>query len=128
MKKIPVMGLLPALLAVALGASSNAAADDETFRVKSMAESEVQIKFFSQDRHVVWPGPDEHYTLSDYGEHAFRLRCVNGEKICYGAWVSGDEDRYWGAGYDGSEGCSSCCVTCQGGQTTTYILRDPVRR
>ena len=43
-------------------------ADNITFRVQSMASQKAQIVFYSQDRHIRWPGPGRAYSLNDYGE------------------------------------------------------------
>jgi hypothetical protein len=109
----------------AIGVTS-AIAEDETFRIRSMAEKEVQIKFFSQDRHHVWPGIDQVWDLLDTKEHVFKLGCEEHENICYGAWVKGT-NRYWGLGIDGKQKtCSGCCHDCTGGSVREIILRDPV--
>ncbi|SRR5260370_20813223 len=116
------------LLFMIFAGSGIAVAEDETFRVKSMAEKNVQIEFFSEDRHHIWPGNGRAYDLNDYNEHDFRLNCVNGEKICYGAWIRSNSNTYWGSGANGSAGCTDCCVACAGGHTREIILRDPVHR
>jgi hypothetical protein len=119
-----------ALIVVFAGFAPTAGyADNLTFRVKSMSESKVQIEFFSQDRRHSWPGGGEAYNLNDYDEHEFKLNCVNSEKICYGAWVTGNSNRYWGVGIKGNESCTGCCYTCRGSNQTEHIvLRSPVRR
>jgi hypothetical protein len=120
--------LYSAISILTLAEPRGAFAEDETFRVTSMAEKDVQIEFFSEDRHHVWPGNDKAYNLNDYKEHGFKLACVNNEKICYGAWVTNKPNVYWGMGFNGKEGCADCCVGCSGGHTRDIILRDPIRR
>jgi hypothetical protein len=127
MTRVGVMRvLLPALLFVIFPTPKDAAAEDETFLVKSMAESRVQIQFFSQDRHHVWPSAGRAYDLNDYSEHAFKLGCISGEKICYGAWVTGNPRQYWGVGDDGKAACQGCCYTCEGKNTKHVVLRSPI--
>ena len=72
MKKILAMWVfLPALLFAVFAAPTDAAAEDMTFRVKSMAENKVQIRFFSRDRKVRWPAVGRAYGLNDYNEHEY---------------------------------------------------------
>jgi hypothetical protein len=128
MRKIGGVRLFSVLLLMTLGASTPAIAEDETFHITSMADKDVQIEFFSEDRHSAWPGNGMAYKLNDYKEHNFKLACINREKICYGAWITNNPNVYWGAGPHGSAGCSDCCVECRGGQVREIILRDPIHR
>jgi hypothetical protein len=111
--------------AMALGVSGLAGAlparaDSMTWRLRSFSPNAVEVKFFSQNRKAVWPGATSHYTIKDYKVNSFKLNCVAGEKICYGAAVSGNLSRYWGMSTDGKQRCTSCCFTC-GGDTTTTV-------
>ena len=45
------------------------------------------------------------------------VACEEGEKICYGAWIEGDQNTYWGAGPNNPQECEDCCYVCTGGQT-----------
>ena len=129
MKKMRALSaFIPALLLVALAVPKEAAAENEVFTVKSMAENNVQIAFFSQDRRVRWPASGRAWGLNDYGDHKFNLSCVDGEKICYGAWLTGNARTYRGVGADGKERCDNCCYTCGGSDPRHITLRDPVRR
>jgi hypothetical protein len=123
-----IWAFVPALVLAFFAAPKEAAAESLTFRVKSMAERNVQIQFFSQDRRHVWPSANRAYKLNDYGEHDFKLGCIKSENICYGAWITGNSSTYWGVGADGSAACQGCCYTCQGGITRHIVLRDPIRR
>src|SRR5262245_40564862 len=70
-----------------------------TFRVKSMHANKVQISYYSQTRrNHAWPGGGQVYPLNDYNVHTHTLNCTPGEKICYGAWVTGSGTKYWGVG------------------------------
>jgi hypothetical protein len=108
-------------------APTYAVADSMTFRVQSMAENKAQIAFYSQDRHVRWPGPGRAYSLNDYDKHEFSLNCISNEKICYGAWTSNDRIT-WGSGHGDHGSCSNCCYTCSGGSTRLIVLRNTVSR
>jgi hypothetical protein len=89
--------------------------------VKSNYRYKVGIKFYSQARNHVWPSDEKFWVLDDYGTHTYRLACMQGEKICFGAWSTGSDKTYWGAGHGGKEACSSCCYTC-GANTRRQVL------
>lgn len=111
---MPKLRLL-AVLFCALLLPAAAAADTATFRIRSFAQHAVQVKFFSQNRNIVWPGGGKAFDIKDYKVHDIKLTCVNGEKICYGAYLTGNGNRYWGTGHDGKQRCSNCCITCSNG-------------
>jgi len=129
MRKMSSVGFfLLAISALSSGLPLNAAADDVTFKIKSMAQYDVLVKFFSSDRRVHWPSGDRAYDLKDYADHAIKLSCIKDEKICYGAWLNGNKGTYWGVGPEGNGVCSGCCYSCSNGTTREIVLRDPVRR
>lgn len=98
---------------VALWALAGAAhADTITFKFRSNAENSVGLEFSSQMRDHQWPGNDRAYKIDDYEVHSYKLSCVSGEQICYGAWVEGDETQYWGVGMNNEEHCTDCCFVC----------------
>lgn len=101
-----------------------ASAGNLVFRIKSSYTFRVQIEFYSQNRNFAWPGGNKAYNLDDSQIHQFSLNCRSGEKICYGAWVTGNQSRYWGTGLGGRQACSKCCFTCDGGQTPIITLHD----
>jgi hypothetical protein len=79
----------------------------------------VNIEIYSKTRpgHV-WPGNGQVWIGPPNGV-AYRdlITCERGEKICYGAWLQRDDNVYWGAGHGGSQFCSNCCYTCNGGNS-----------
>ena len=111
------------LAASVLGAclAGPALAENVTFNIKSNHPNKVQVEFYSQNRNHAWPGGNKAYNLNDYDMHNYRLTCNAGEKICYGAWVSGNSSKYWGVGMNNRQRCSNCCTTCNGG-SITYTL------
>lgn len=117
--KLPVIG---AALVCALFAASVATAADVTFVMKNNHPNAVEVELYSQDRDHVWPGNGEVYVLDDGEAKTMALSCNNGEKICYGAWISGDKSTYWGVGPGNSETCNDCCYTCTGGNTEEINL------
>jgi hypothetical protein len=82
----------------------------------------VQIEFYSQARNHAWPGGDDAYDINDYDVHEYRLNCRTGEKVCYGAWETGNASRYWGVGLNDKHNCEDCCSTCGGGPLPLRIL------
>ncbi len=80
---------------------------------KSNYQYKSAIKFYSETRKGhEWPSAREMWLLNDYATHKFRLGCVPGEKICFGAWSTGSDKTYWGVGHGDKFGCSNCCHTC----------------
>jgi hypothetical protein len=58
--------------------------------------------------------------LEDSKAHVTRIRCWEGEKICYGAWTDGNAS--WGVGRNNKHDCKGCCVTCSKGDKGTETL------
>jgi hypothetical protein len=122
------ISLACSLFAISI-ATTDAVAENLTFRVQSMASQKAQIVFYSQDRRIRWPGPGRAYSLNDYEEKSFPLSCITNEKICYGAWTTPNQKFTWGTGPNDGGGCRGCCYTCGGGgRTQLIVLRNPVRR
>ncbi len=100
---------------------ASAQADTMNWRIRSFSRYAVNVKFYSQNRGHVWPAVNRAYTIRDYNVTSISLNCVRGEKICYGASVSGNSRFYWGTGIDGKQACKGCCFVCNG-TTTTPIM------
>jgi hypothetical protein len=109
-------------LGAALVTASAACAADVTFVMKNNHPNAVEVELYSQDRDHVWPGGGQVYILDDGEAKTMALSCHDGEKICYGAWISGDKSTYWGVGPGNSETCDDCCYTCTGGNTEEIDL------
>ena len=88
-----------------------------TFHFESEYDEKIDLILYSSDRKGhQWPEPGKVYVLKPGAEEDFRISCLGGEKVCYGAWVSGDPSRYWGVGRN-KHSCKKCCFTCDGGNT-----------
>lgn len=111
--------MLAVLLAIGV---QPALASDVTFVIKNNHPNAVELELYSQDRDHVWPGGDQVYYLDDGEVKNIGLACEEGEQICYGAWISGDPESYWGVGPNNTENCESCCYTCSGGSTEEINL------
>lgn len=111
-----VFGLSAVVLA------GQALADDVTFVMKNSHPNAVEVELYSQDRNHVWPGSNKVYYLDDGETKEISLACQEGETICYGAWISGDQQSYWGTGPNNAESCEDCCYVCAGGETEEINL------
>lgn len=111
-------GLIALLLCLL---STSALAGSMSFTFKSNAEYAVMLEFASQDRDHQWPGNGNAYKIEDYDAHAYKISCVNGENICYGAWVENTSDEYWGVGMDNGQRCTDCCWVCKGDKKIKLI-------
>lgn len=97
--------------------------DTMTWHMRNATSSTVGISFYSQGRSGEWPGNGKAYELEAYERHAYTLRCVRGEDICYGAWIVGHPSTYWGSGVDDDEACSDCCAKCGDGDEEITLNR-----
>ena len=113
-----------AMLAAQLALSVPASAADVTFTMRNNHPNAVEVELYSQDRDHVWPGDNQVYILDDGETKIMPLSCEEGEKICYGAWIQGDQQTYWGVGPGNTEACDDCCYTCTGGATETINLEE----
>ena len=93
-----------------------------TWTVKSMYQYKVQIAFYARERNHEWPGNSQAWDLNDYNNHTYTLNCRSGEKVCFGAWVTGNAGKFWGVGFGGKQGCASCCFVC-GQQPQPQVLQ-----
>jgi hypothetical protein len=110
-----------AVLALSLFAGAANAAD-VTFVMKNEHENALRVELYSQDRDHIWPGGGEQYYLDDGEAKTMSLACEEGESICYGAWIDGDENTYWGVGPNNQQTCDTCCYVCEGGETEEINL------
>lgn len=116
--------LLMFALVAACTAPAMSLAETLTWKMRSYHRNAVEVQFYSESRNHVWPGVGRVYALRDYDIHTYRISCIQGEKICYGAWVAGDATSYWGVGKDNRSGCRDCCYTCDGGITPIRNLNE----
>ena len=121
-KRFAVLPLAALLAAAASLFAAQASAAELVWRIQSEHPNHVSLEFYSQDRNHVWPGGGDVYVIEDWATHTYTLTCNDGEKICYGAWVS-ESSTYWGKGYDGAEACGSCCAVCGHGELNTQVLK-----
>jgi hypothetical protein len=111
-------------LGLAMAVASPALAADVTFVMRNDHPNAVELELYSQDRNHIWPGGNEVYYLDDGETKQIPLSCEEGESICYGAWISGDKQTYWGVGPENAETCQDCCYTCSSGETEQINLTE----
>jgi hypothetical protein len=111
-----------AALLAGLMTVQSALAAEVTFMMRNNHPNALEVELYSQDRNHVWPGGGEVYVLDDGETKSMALSCNQGESICYGAWIKGDQETYWGVGPNNAQTCTDCCYTCTGGATETIDL------
>lgn len=92
-----------------------------TWHFNNAEINDVQIEFSTTDH--IWPGDNKAYSLPALTQKYLTINCFTGEYICYGGWVNGDANRYWGMGFSRSQSCSNCCYVC--GQSNPNIRLTP---
>jgi hypothetical protein len=107
-----------------VGVPAIAAAEDMTWTITSEYQYKAQLEFYSQSRDIAWPGGGSVYTLNDYNAHRFTIACRAGEKVCYGAWATGDSSTYWGVGMDNKHNCKTCCAICGESDPVKRLVQD----
>jgi hypothetical protein len=123
MKRGRWMMLAVASLATAFLATAPAAtAADMTWPIVNRSGFKIEVQFFSRSRNNVWPAWNRVWYAWPGQQITPTLRCRSGEYICYGAWPAGNFTSFWGVGRGGSQGCSSCCFTCQQGWVGGHTL------
>jgi len=123
------------MLAVVLlaSATNRVAAAEMTFQFVNDTDRALNLKLFSRGeslRH--WPAKTKAYSLRpDAAVQQLKIDCVDGEKICWGAWMTvqsvagpiGQRTVHTstinaGVGERGMRDCPSCCHACQQGLIT----------
>jgi hypothetical protein len=113
MTRFSALSLAAAVLALAAPAIAPAFAADMNFYMKNQQDRGVAVVLFGQDRDVEWPGGDKAYFLDGREKKSVPVTCEAGERICYGAWINGDDTRFFGVGPDNDQPpCEYCCVIC----------------
>ncbi|MEL6372541.1 MAG: hypothetical protein AAFR04_01065 [Pseudomonadota bacterium] len=110
-------------IATLVAAPKAAEAGTITFYIKSSYPYSVDLAFYSQSRSHEWPGSGRVWILRDSKMRAYKLACRRGERICYGAWVRGRIERYWGVGHGNNQRCAKCCWVCNNNASQYITLR-----
>ena len=120
--KFRIFAAAAAVMLAGLISAQSALSAEVTFMMRNNHPNALEVELYSQDRNHVWPGGGEVYVLDDGETKQMPLTCKEGEKICYGAWIQGDQETYWGVGPSNEQACEDCCYTCTGGATETIDL------
>jgi hypothetical protein len=113
--------IIAAVLCLGALTTAPAQADSMTWQLRSYSRYTVDVKLFSQNRRNVWPSASSSWQIRDYGVHKFAIRCVAGERICFGAAIEGSGSSVWGQGLSGKRACENCCYRCEDGAVTKVI-------
>ncbi|UVK42787.1 hypothetical protein BPNPMPFG_004505 [Mesorhizobium sp. AR07] len=106
----------------ALVFTTSAEAAEMAFFVKNLRKEAVAVELFSRDRETVWPGNDQVFLIDPASQKSVPLSCNQGERICYGAWVNGNDSISAGVGPDNDQPCDTCCFICVEHSTETIDL------
>lgn len=87
--------------------------DGVRWHMRNEYGTNIVVQFYTPERHSRWPAGDRAYLLVSGQTEVIRLRCVPGEKVCYGGNAPG---RYWGtgigSGFRPAHPCVNCCRRC----------------
>lgn len=83
-----------------------------TFYLRNMQDRAIVLEFRGRTTGTVWPGGDDVYLLTAKEKKSVLLGCREGEEICYGAWVKGNDRISFGVGPDDDQTCEDCCRIC----------------
>ena len=125
------------LILTSLGATSQSIAAEMTFQIVNDTERDLNLKLFSHgESGQHWPGKTRAYSVRpDAAVQRLKIECEEGEKICWGAWVTvqaisgpiagpnGERNSrtgtvQLGVGKNNSKQCEYCCQVCKDGTTT----------
>lgn len=93
-----------------------------TVNISNGTGLDLELTFKSGHRDAWWPGNGQVYNLNNGRSGTYRLNCIAGESICYGASWNFLIERYWGAGSTHNYSCKNCCYTCGPGAQTSFNL------
>lgn len=121
-REIQAVTLFRMVALAALVFTAPAQAADMAFFVKNLRKESVAVELFSRDRETVWPGNDKVFLIAPGSQKSVPLSCNQGEHICYGAWVDGNDSLSAGVGPDNDQPCDTCCFICVEHSTETIDL------
>ncbi|MCA2999546.1 MAG: hypothetical protein ING75_13195 [Rhodocyclaceae bacterium] len=127
-----------ALIAISLVTANLTFAAEITFQFVNDTDRALNLKLFSRGESLqIWPGRSKAYSLRpDSAVQQLKIRCTEGESICWGAWmtmqsVSGQITgsarststfkTHVGVGERGTRDCPSCCQVCTDGATGPIV-------
>ncbi|MFH1795440.1 MAG: hypothetical protein ABIK36_08075 [Pseudomonadota bacterium] len=118
----PTLLLLFALCALAGTALPALAQSGMTFYMKNETGRAMVLELHGRESGRVWPGDSQVYLLEHGERKSVLIDCHEGENICYGTWVYGNDRISYGVGPDGDRRCRDCCSVCVAKTTTTIDM------
>jgi hypothetical protein len=103
-----------------LSLTGAAHAADMGFVLENEHSRSVAIELHGKES--VWPGHEQVYLLEPGDIKEVTISCTPGERICYGAWINGNDSLNFGVGPDNDRTCHSCCAICVGHTMETFDL------
>lgn len=97
---------------------------DMSFFMTNRQPNAVVVELHARESGTVWPGGDRVYLLDPSERKTVTIACRQGETICYGAWVHGDDSVAFGIGPDRDLECANCCSICVDQTTMTIRFGD----
>jgi hypothetical protein len=84
---------------------------------RNLHSNDLGMQFYTQipNGKRIWPAGGRAYLFHPGDHYVLQLRCVPGERVCFGAWSAG---KYWGTGY----GCSMRARTVAGCAELTEVV------
>jgi hypothetical protein len=110
--------ILIALLLIA----TPAAADTMSFYIDNQQDFDVAIELYGSTAKRRWPGDGKVYLVEKRMRKSIPVDCNEGERICYGGWMAGNEQISFGGGIDMTFACRDCCFICVDAETSTIRL------
>ena len=111
---------LSGLAALLLVTVTPAYAADMGFVLENEHSRAVVIELHGKE--TVWPGNDKVYLIDPGAIKEVTISCTPGERICYGAWINGNDSINYGVGPDNDRPCHDCCSICVGHTMETIDL------
>jgi hypothetical protein len=96
--------------------------DKMTWEFTNACSVQVDVQLFDKTTGGVWPSPNKVWTLDGGERRVEEIKCNTNSKICFGAGVRTNYDRYWGVSLSNNQGCTDCCHTCDGSDPTAISL------
>lgn len=113
-----------ALLGLTILGVAPVAAADMSLYVRNQRSDGVALELFSRDRDTVWPGGDKVFLIDPRARKSVPISCNQGERLCWGAWVNGNDKLSAGVGPDNDQPCDTCCFVCVEHSTETIDLTE----
>lgn len=80
------------------------------------------VEVQAMTRAVRWPGDGQVWMIEPKTAKSAVITCEEGERLCWAAWVVGDDRQSFGIGADGSVDCRDCCFLCVKSTTVDVLL------